>query len=158
MSSSLSTPTVGSVLIASSNVDAMKDWYRKAFEVDEFETGAFQLGPVGIFIEAHNEVEGPTREPARVTINLNVDDCRALEDHLRWIDVVWVRPVERESFGLIGTIADPDGNYVQIIHRGCSRRAACLTTEPPKRWTNPHPNPGPIIDRCARSRTPTSQP
>lgn len=120
MSNALSIPAFGSVLIASSDVDATKDWYRRAFGVTESDTGAFDFGPVGIFIEAHTEVDGPTREPARMIINFNVDDCRALEAHLRSMDVNWIRPVELEPFGLIGTIADPDGNYLQIIQWGAS--------------------------------------
>ena len=57
------------------------------------------------------------------TINLNVDDCRALESHLNGLGVSWVRKVEQMEFGLIGTVADPDGNYVQIIQWGASPEA-----------------------------------
>jgi hypothetical protein len=58
-----------------------------------------------------------------VIINLDVDDCRALESHLRSRNVKWVREVTQEPFGLIGTVADPDGNYVQIIQWGATPEA-----------------------------------
>ena len=35
----------------------------------------------------------------------------------------WVRKVEQEDFGLIGTLADPDGNYIQIIQWGAAPEA-----------------------------------
>jgi predicted enzyme related to lactoylglutathione lyase len=111
-------PPIGSLLVGSSNVDTMKDWYRRAFSVNDNEMGAFEFGPVQLFIEEHSEVSGPTKEPARVVINLNVDDCRDIERHLEGMGVTWIRKVEQMPFGLIGTVADPDGNYVQIIQWG----------------------------------------
>ncbi len=115
--------SIGSLLIGSSNVDQMKEWYRNAFGVKENSMGAFELGAVQLFVEAHSDVSGPTKEPARVIINLDVDDCRALEAHLKQQGVTWVRPVEQEAFGLIGTVADPDGNYVQVIQWGATPEA-----------------------------------
>ncbi len=116
-------PPIGSLLVGSSNVDAMKDWYRRAFNVTDNEMGEFEFGPVQLFVEAHSEVSGPTKEPARVIINLNVDDCRAIESQLDAIGVTWIRKVEQMPFGLIGTVADPDGNYVQIIQWGATPEA-----------------------------------
>jgi hypothetical protein len=37
--------------------------------------------------------------------------------------VTWVRKVEQMPFGLIGTVADPDGNYVQVIQWGAEPEA-----------------------------------
>jgi predicted enzyme related to lactoylglutathione lyase len=116
----MTTPPIGSLLLGSSNVDQMKDWYRRAFDTKENEMGAFQFGNVQFFVEAHSEVSGPTKEPARVIINLDVDDARALEAQLNEVGATWVRPVEQESFGLIGTVADPDGNYLNIIQWGAT--------------------------------------
>jgi predicted enzyme related to lactoylglutathione lyase len=114
----MSAPPIGSLLIGSSQVAAMKQWYENAFGVTANEMGAYDFGGVGLFIEEHSQVSGPTKEPARVIINLNVDDCRSLESHLRSQGVSWEREVEQMPFGLIGTVKDPDGNLVQIIQWG----------------------------------------
>jgi len=116
----MAAPPIGSLLIGSSNADGMKQWYRDAFGITENDMGAFEFGPVGLFVEAHSEVSGPTKEGARIIINLDVDDCRAIEAHLETMGVSWIRKVEQEDFGLIGTVADPDGNYVQIIQWGAT--------------------------------------
>jgi len=116
-------PPIGSLLVGSSNVDTMKDWYQRAFDVTANDMGAYAFGPVQLFIEEHTEVSGPTKEPARVIINLDVDDCRALEQKLDGIGATWIRKVEQMPFGLIGTVADPDGNYVQIIQWGAQPEA-----------------------------------
>lgn len=114
----MSAPPIGSLLIGSSQVAAMKQWYENAFGVSANEMGAYDFGGVGLFIEEHSQVSGPTKEPARLIINLNVDDCRALEAHLKSQNVSWEREVEQMPFGLIGTVTDPDGNFIQIIQWG----------------------------------------
>jgi predicted enzyme related to lactoylglutathione lyase len=119
----MAAPPIGSLLVGSSQVDEMKKWYKRAFGVDENEMGAFDFGGVQLFVEEHSEVSGPTKEPARVILNLNVDDCNAVGAHLKDMGAKFIREVEQESFGLIGTIADPDGNYVQIIQWGATPEA-----------------------------------
>ena len=39
----MTTPPIGSLLVGSSNVDAMKAWYRQAFDVTENDMGAFEF-------------------------------------------------------------------------------------------------------------------
>lgn len=119
----MSAPSIGSLLLASSRVDEMKTWYRRAFGVEENDMGAFEFGGVQLFIEPHSEVSGPVLEPARSIINLDVEDAEGLAEHLRQLDTKYVREVEQESFGLIGTVADPDGNYLQIIQWGATPEA-----------------------------------
>ncbi|MEX0665112.1 MAG: VOC family protein [Acidimicrobiia bacterium] len=119
----MGAPPVGSLLIGSSRVEHMKSWYRRAFDLTENELGAFEFGPVQLFIETHSEVDGNVKEPARVIINLDVDDCRGLAAQLKELGTTFVRQVEQEPFGLIATIADPDGNYIQLIEWGASPQA-----------------------------------
>ena len=119
----MATPPIGSLLLGSSRVDDMKTWYKRAFDLTENDMGAFDFGGIQLFVEEHSDVSGPTKEPARIIINLNVDDCRGLEAHLKDLGVTWVRPVEQMPFGLIGTVADPDGNYLQIIQWGAEPEA-----------------------------------
>ena len=111
---------LGSLLIGSSNVDEMKKWYRRAFDVEENQMGAFDLGGVLVFIEPHSDVSGPTKEPARCIINLDVDDAWSLAKHLRDIGTSFVREAEQAPFGVIATAQDPDGNYVQVIQWGAA--------------------------------------
>lgn len=119
----MAVPPISSLLIGSSQAEEMKQWYSRAFGVSANEMGAFDFGGFQLFIEPHSEVSGPTKEPARVILNMNVDDCRAVEKQLKEAGVRWVREVEQQPFGLIGTLADPDGNYLQIIQWGATPEA-----------------------------------
>ncbi len=114
----MATPNLSSLLIGSSKVGEMKDWYRSAFDAKENDMGAFTFGSIQYFIEEHSEVSGPATDPARYVINFDVEDCRALERTLNDMGARWVRQVEQVPFGLIGTVADPDGNYLNIIQWG----------------------------------------
>jgi predicted enzyme related to lactoylglutathione lyase len=119
----VTTPNLGSILLGSSQVDTMKTWYRRAFDVQENSMGAFEFGPVQLFIETHSEVNGPSKEPARCIINLDVDDARSLTNHVKDLGADVVRKLSQEPFGLIATVADPDGNYVQLIEWGATPQA-----------------------------------
>lgn len=119
----MAAPPIGSLLVGSTQADEMKKWYKRAFGVDENDMGAFDFGGVQLFVEEHSEVSGPTKEPARVIVNLSVDDCNALGAHLKDMGAKFIREVEQEDFGLIGTVADPDGNYIQIIQWGATPEA-----------------------------------
>ncbi len=56
----MAVPTFGSVLIGSSQVDAMKSWYRACFpDATENDMGAFEFGGVALFVEEHSD------DPAR---------------------------------------------------------------------------------------------
>lgn len=116
----MAAPNLGSILIGSSNVEEMKDWYRRCFTPEENEMGAFVFGNVQVFVEEHDKVSGKTENGHRIILNLDVGDCRGLEGHLNGEGVEWEREVEQEPFGLIGTLRDPDGNLVQIIEWGAT--------------------------------------
>ena len=116
----MAAPNLGSILVGSSQVDAMKDWYRACFSPEENEMGAMIFGNTQLFIEEHSEVSGPNEDAHRHIFNLDCTDCRGLEEHLDGQGVTWVREVEQMPFGLIGTVSDPDGNLVQIIEWGAA--------------------------------------
>lgn len=116
----MSSANLGSLLIGSSQADVMKDWYRACFSPEENEMGAFVFGGCQVFIEEHSEVSGPAENPHRIILNLDVTGCRDIEAHLQSQGVTWEREVEQMPFGLIGTVADPDGNLVQIIEWGAA--------------------------------------
>ena len=116
----MAAPNLGSLLVGTSQLDTMKDWYRACFAPEENEMGAFIFGNTQFFVEEHSEVSGPNNDSHRVIFNLDVSNCRELEAHLKGQGVTWVREVEQMPFGLIGTLADPDGNLVQVIEWGAA--------------------------------------
>ena len=114
--------TVGGAIIHSEQPERLRDWYARAFAAGPDDQGpvadtgyAVQLGEHYFLFFPHEDVSGKAKEPARMIINFIVDDAPAVASRLDGLGVEWVRPLDRGGPGFIGTVADPDGNYVQII-------------------------------------------
>ena len=86
--------------------------------VERFADPVFEAAGGFIRILDHSEISGPTREPARAQINLFVDDVESEFARVLAADrsVEVHRPPEREAWGgLVATLRDPDGNFVQLL-------------------------------------------
>ena len=69
-------------------------------------------------ITVHSDVRGTAQDPHRVMVNLEVDDLDGAYARLRELDVTFLRPPETEHFGgRLATLADPDGNLVQLLEQ-----------------------------------------
>jgi predicted enzyme related to lactoylglutathione lyase len=110
-------PVVGSILLASTDPDRLRTWYERAFGATAGADGFLGFGQVQLLIDSRDDVAARSAEPARVIINLHVDDARATAEHLDTLGVAWLAKLEyREPAGAwFATAVDPDGNYVQII-------------------------------------------
>jgi predicted enzyme related to lactoylglutathione lyase len=86
---------------------------------DDSKSGySFLVGGARLRITGHSETKGRADEPTRCLINLFVTDVEAELDRLRDQGVVVIRDATRESWGgLVSTLADPDGNYFQLIEQ-----------------------------------------
>ena len=111
----MSTPVLGSVLLASTEVDRLRGWYEKAFGAVPNPDGFLQFGGVAVLIDARDDVADRAAEPERVILNFHVDDARATAAHLDSLGVTWVVPVEYRGDAWFGTLLDPDENLIQII-------------------------------------------
>jgi predicted enzyme related to lactoylglutathione lyase len=112
-----STPTLGSILLASTNPQRLRAWYEVAFAVSANPDGFLEFGEVSLIIDGRDDVAARNLEPGRTIINLHVHDARHVADQLDSIGSTWVSPLEyREDGGAwFATVLDPDGNYLQII-------------------------------------------
>ena len=76
----------------------------------------FDWSGVRLSVGVHSGVRGPSRDPLRLMINLTVADIRAAHDRLVRAGVVFTRAPEREDWGgWVATLADPDGNILQLM-------------------------------------------
>ena len=113
----MTIPSLGSLLLASTDSDRLRAWYVAAFDVRPDVDGFLPFGPVGVLIVGRDDVAASTVEPGRVLLNYHVTDIAARAAHLDGMAATWVAPVEYRADGgaWFGTVTDPDGNYVQLI-------------------------------------------
>jgi hypothetical protein len=116
---------IGAVVVGSRSPLRTAVWYRWALGLPGDPTGASahpaaalpRPGPAQLQVTHCASVEARAVEPARLITNFLVDDIVAVEARLVGMETVWLREVGGSPCGTIGTVLDPDGNYVQIIER-----------------------------------------
>jgi predicted enzyme related to lactoylglutathione lyase len=113
----MAIPTVGSVLLGSTDPGRLRAWYRTVLGGDHSDDGPIDFGGIELIIADRNDIADTNPEPGRALLNFHVDDARALASRLDHPGVSWLVEVEERPIGLIGTLVDPDGNYVQVAGR-----------------------------------------
>ncbi len=109
------------IMVGTDQPEAMARFYGETLglkRMARFRDPVFAAAGGFIRILDHSSIDGPTQEPARMQINLFVDDVEAEYARVRSNDaaVRVHRPPERESWGgLVTTLLDPDGNFVQLL-------------------------------------------
>jgi predicted enzyme related to lactoylglutathione lyase len=116
-------PTLGSILLGTTDPVRLRDWYAAAFVADDDDgftevtptLFACTFGDTALLIDGRSDVAGTSPDPGRVVLNFHVDDARATAERLDGLGVTWLVELEEREGGLFGTLVDPDGNHVQII-------------------------------------------
>lgn len=105
--------------LTSEDPEKLAEFYRDVVRLIPDESHgplSFRVGPARLRISGHSETKGQTKEPRRCLINLFVKDVESEVSRLRDSEVPVIRPATREKWGgLVSTLADPDGNYFQLI-------------------------------------------
>ncbi len=125
----MTTPTLGSILLASSDPKRLRDWYVEALspEVDRTpgdEYDVLNFGGFYVVIDTRDDVGDTNPEPGRIILNFDVADARAVAARLSGMGARWLAELEDRDGSLFATAIDPDGNYVQIIQLSEEHRAA----------------------------------
>lgn len=113
---------LNSILVGSEDPQRLVGYYTRLFGPPAFADGGYsgwQLGQGWLTIGPHSEVRGTNQQPGRLIWNLETADVRAEFDRLVAAGATVVREPYGfegdESGGLIATLADPDGNYFQLM-------------------------------------------
>ncbi len=113
--------TLNSVMIGTKQPKVLAAYYEKvlgqpAGMVDE-EYGFYgwQAGAAFLSILDHSEMGGPTKDPGRIMFNFETSQVKEEFERIKAAGGTVIRePYEMEG-GWIATLADPDGNYFQLV-------------------------------------------
>jgi predicted enzyme related to lactoylglutathione lyase len=110
-----------SILIGSENPARLVDYYTKLFGEPTMADGGYTgwlIGSGFVTVGPHSEVHGQNAEPGRSIWNIETADVAGDFERFRAAGAV----VVREPYGFegstefqIATLADPDGNYFQLM-------------------------------------------
>lgn len=109
------TTTLGSMLVASPDPDALRAWYVRVLGAEVNADGFVIVGGLGILFDRRDDVAARNPEPGRIILNFHVDDIQAGFAALR--DAGATIELEPEWRGQIwfATALDPDGNRIQLL-------------------------------------------
>jgi predicted enzyme related to lactoylglutathione lyase len=112
---------LNSIMIGTKQAGVLAAFYEKvlgepAGMVDE-ENGFFgwQVGATYLSVLDHSEMVGRTKDPGRIMLNFETSQVKEEFERIKALGGAVIRePYEMEG-GWIATLADPDGNYFQLI-------------------------------------------
>lgn len=110
----MSAPALASILVGSADPQRLRAWYVDVFGAQVDRAGFLDLGRVTMLID-RRDLAARAADPGRMILNFQVEDVRAVEAVLIDREATWIREVELTRWGRIGTVLDPDGNYIQLI-------------------------------------------
>lgn len=113
---------LNSVMIGTKQPQVLAAFYEKVFEkpadmVDP-ENGfwGWQAGSAFMGILNHSEMGGSTKDPGRVMVNFETTQVKEEFERIKSLGGVVIHEPYEMGQGWIATLADPDGNYFQLMN------------------------------------------
>ncbi|MFJ9554700.1 VOC family protein [Nocardiopsis sp. NPDC101807] len=123
----MARPNLDSMLLATTDPDRLHDWYAAVLDpqADDSMDGyrILRFGAFHLLIDRRDDVGPASADPARMILNFDVDDARAVAARMDAAGTEWLAPLEDRGGSLFATAKDPDGNLVQIIQLSEEQRA-----------------------------------
>ena len=112
---------LNSVMIGTKQSQALAAFYEKVLgkpaDMVESEQGfwGWQVGSGFFSVLEHSEMGGSAKDPGRVLINFETTQIKEEFARIKASGAVVVREPYQIGEGWIATLADPDGNYFQLM-------------------------------------------
>jgi predicted enzyme related to lactoylglutathione lyase len=112
---------LNSIMLCTLQHEAMVAFYEKVLgrpaDMTDAENGfaGWQAGTAYLSVLKHSEKNGPTSDPGRVLINFETTEVKAEFERLKAAGAKVIREPYGMGEGMLATLADPDGNYFQLV-------------------------------------------
>jgi predicted enzyme related to lactoylglutathione lyase len=75
----------------------------------------WQVGSAYLSVLAHSEMDGTTKDPGRIMFNFETSQVTEEFERITALGGVVIKAPYEMGGGWIATLADPDGNYFQLV-------------------------------------------
>jgi predicted enzyme related to lactoylglutathione lyase len=112
---------LNSVMIGTKQPQALADFYAgvlgKPADMVDPENGfwGWQAGSAFLSVLDHSGMGGSAKDPGRVMINFDTEQVREEFERIKSVGAAVIHEPYEMGGGWIATLADPDGNYFQLI-------------------------------------------
>ena len=112
---------LNSVMIGTKQMKVLAAFYEKILgkpaDMMDQEAGfhGWQVGNAYFSILEHSEMGGSTKDPGRVMFNFETGQVKEEFERMKSAGATVIREPYEMQGGWIATLADPDGNYFQLV-------------------------------------------
>jgi predicted enzyme related to lactoylglutathione lyase len=110
---------LSSVMIGTHQVKVLAEFYEKVFDkpADMVEGGwhGWSVGNAYFSVGEHSEVKGTSKEPQRIIFNFETKEVKEEFERIKASGAKVIKEPYEMGGAWIATLADPDGNYFQLM-------------------------------------------
>ncbi len=110
---------LNSIMIGSENATLLASFYEKVFDkkpdMVEGDFRGWSVGNTFIAVGAHSDVQGKAKEPSRILFNFETAEVKEEFERIKSLGATVVKEPYELGGAWIATLADPDGNYFQLM-------------------------------------------
>jgi predicted enzyme related to lactoylglutathione lyase len=112
---------LNSVMIGTKQTKALAAYYEKVLgkppDMVDAENGFYgwQVGGSFLGVLEHSEMGGNAKDPGRVILNFETSQVQEEFERIKGLGGTVIRAPYQMGGGWIATLADPDGNYFQLM-------------------------------------------
>jgi predicted enzyme related to lactoylglutathione lyase len=113
---------LNSVMIGTKQPKVLAAFYEKVFgkppDMTDSDSAFYgwQVGNAYVGVLDHSEMGGSSKEPGRVMLNFETAQVQEEFDRIKGLGGSVIRAPYKMGEGWIATLADPDGNYFQLMN------------------------------------------
>lgn len=110
---------LNSLLISSESPEKLREFYEKLLgkkpEMDDSGYFGWLIGSTFLSFGPHDKVNGKSNNPERVMFNFETDDVKGEFKRIKDLGAEVISEPYEMGSAWIATLADPDGNYFQLM-------------------------------------------
>jgi predicted enzyme related to lactoylglutathione lyase len=112
---------LNSIMVGTKQLKALTSFYEKVIgrppDMTDTENGfaGWQVGSAYFSLLDHSEMGGKTKDPGRLMFNFETDQVKEEFERIKAMGGVVIREPYEMGGGWLATLADPDGNYFQLV-------------------------------------------
>jgi predicted enzyme related to lactoylglutathione lyase len=112
---------LNSVMIGTKQPKALATFYEKVIgkpaDMVDTENGFYgwQVGSAYLSVLEHSEMGGNTKDPGRVMLNFETSQVKEEFERIAALGGVVIKAPYEIGGGWVATLADPEGNYFQLV-------------------------------------------
>lgn len=113
--------TLSTVMIGTKQLKVLAAFYENVVgrpaDMADVENGFYgwQVGKAFLSVLEHSEMGGNTKDPGRIMFVFETAEVKEEFERIKALGAVVVREPYQMGPGLMATLADPDGNYFQLM-------------------------------------------